>query len=463
MSIPFKCTSCGGPLEYEAGGALTVRCPFCGNSIIVPEELRPRAAAQPHGGGGFFDGLIRLQERAANLQEVARLARAGNKIEAIKLYREMFGVSLAEAKLAVERMAAGEQPGHVSVSMQDVQAHPAVQQMTHKAKRTASWIVLTIAIIIFAGVGVGIWGIVVGLRHASSSTPTSPYTSPYTSVPRDTAAVPAAPGFASIGLRFGAEGIGPGMFKDARSIGVDGEGRIYVGEYLNGGRIQAFDAQGKFITQWTVDPKMPVRQLTADRKGTVYVVQRGEILRFEGTTGNPLGKIEYSSATDHGRAYFDQVRATPDGGLVAVVNDDDIVRFDAGGRVTRTITKALQTQTGDPERIEGLAVDGLGNIYALSMHRGAVFKFSSDGRFVNRFGSSGEESGQFRAADAIAVDGKGRVFVSDIKGVQVFDSEGRYLDTFKVDGNMADGLAFNDKNELLVAGRTQVLKYVLNK
>lgn len=463
MSIPFKCTSCGGPLEYEAGGAPTVRCPFCGNSIIVPEELRPRAAAQPHG-GGFFDGLFRLQERAANLQEVARLARAGNKIEAIKLYREMFGVSLAEAKLAVERMAAGEQPGHVSVSMQDVQAHPAVQQMTHTAKRTATWLGVTIAVIILAGVGVGIWGIVVGLKHAaSSSDPTSPYTSPYTSVPRDTAAVPAAPGFASIGLKFGSEGIGPGMFKDARSIGVDGEGRIYVGEYLNGGRIQAFDAAGKFITQWTVDPKMPVRQLTADRRGTVYVVQRGEILRFEGTTGNPLGKIEYSSATDHGRAYFDQVRATPDGGVVAVVNDDDIVRFDAGGRVTRTITKALQTQTGDPERIESIAVDGLGNVYALSMHRGAVFKFSSDGRFVNRFGSSGEESGQFRAADAVAVDGKGRVFVSDIKGIQVFDSEGRYLDTFKVDGNMADGLAFNDKNELLVAGRTQVLKYVLNK
>ncbi len=462
MSIPFKCTSCGGPLEYEEGGALTVRCPFCGNSIIIPEELRPRPVAHPSG-GGFFDGLFRLQERAANLQEIARLARAGNKIEAIKLYREIFGVGLAEAKLAVERMAAGEQPGHVSVSMQDVQAHPAVQRMTHKAKRTASWIVLSIVIIIFAGVGAGIWGLVAGLKHAAGVGSHGSTSSPSRSVPFDTADGTAAPGFASVGLKFGSEGIGPGMFKDARHVGVDGEGRIYVGEYLNGGRIQAFDANGKFITQWTVDPKMPMRQMTADRKGTVYVVQRGEILRFEGATGAPLGKIEYSSATDHGRAYFDQVRATPDGGLVAVVNDDDIVRFNASGRVTRTITKALQTQTGDPERVESVAVDGLGNIYALSTHRGAVFKFSSDGRFVNRFGSSGEESGQFRAADAIAVDGKGRIFVSDIKGVQVFDPEGRYLDTFKVDGSMADGLAFNDKNELLVAGRTQVLKYVLNK
>ncbi|HKQ51756.1 MAG TPA: hypothetical protein VJT74_05260 [Pyrinomonadaceae bacterium] len=463
MSIPFKCTSCGGPLEYEEGGALTVRCPFCGSSIIIPEELRPRPAAQPHGGGGFFDGILRMSERAANLQEIARLARAGNKIEAIKLYREIFGVGLAEAKLAVERMAAGEQPGHVSVSLHDVQAHPAVQQMTHKAKRTASWIVLAIVILIFAGVGAGIWGLVVGLKHAAGISSHGSPSRPSGSGPFDTGDRQPAPGFASVGLKFGSEGIGPGMFKDARHVGVDGEGRIYVGEYLNGGRIQAFDANGKFITQWTVDPKMPMRQLTADRKGTVYVVQRGEISRFDGATGNPLGKVAYSSATDHGRAYFDQVSATPDGGLVAVVNDDDIVRFDATGRVTRTITKAIGTQTGDPERVEGVAVDGLGNIYALSTHRGAVFKFSPEGRFINRFGSAGEEAGQFRAADAIAVDGKGRIFVSDIKGIQVFDSEGRYLDTFKVDGHMADGLAFNDQNELLVAGRTQVLKYVLNK
>ncbi|HYG81530.1 MAG TPA: hypothetical protein VD861_14130, partial [Pyrinomonadaceae bacterium] len=233
--------------------------------------------------------------------------------------------------------------------------------------------------------------------------------------------------------------------------------------YLNGGRIQAFDASGKFITQWTVDPKMPVRQLTADRKGTVYVVQRGEILRFDGATGNPLGKLAYTGPTEHGRAYFDQVSATPDGGLVAVLNEDDIVRFNANGQVVHTIAQALQTQTGNSERIEGLAVDGLGNIYALSMHRESVFKFSPDGRYVNRFGGSGGEPGQFRAAQAIAVDGKGRVYVSDVKGVQVFDGDGRYLDVFKVEGGVASGMIFNDKNELLVAARTQVLKYVLNK
>src|SRR5688500_9264904 len=81
---------------------------------------------------------------------------------------------------------------------------------------------------------------------------------------------------------FGSEGIGPGNFKDARSIAVDAEGHVYVGEY-SGGRIQVFDSAGKFVTQWTADPKMPLRGMTADRRGTVYVVQKGVINRYEGT------------------------------------------------------------------------------------------------------------------------------------------------------------------------------------
>ena len=76
-------------------------------------------------------------------------------------------------------------------------------------------------------------------------------------------------------------------------------------------------------------------------------------------------------------------------------------------------------------------------------------------------GGSGDQSGQFRAAHAIAVDGKGRVFVRETKRIQVFDSDGRYLTVFKVDG-LAFGMVFNDKNELVVAARKQVIKLALN-
>jgi hypothetical protein len=88
-------------------------------------------------------------------------------------------------------------------------------------------------------------------------------------------------GYTEPAMSFGSEGIGPGNFKDARSIAVDAQGRIYVGEY-SGGRVQVFDSSGKFLTQWSVDPKMPLRGLAADRDGTVYVVQRATKARRAG-------------------------------------------------------------------------------------------------------------------------------------------------------------------------------------
>lgn len=264
-------------------------------------------------------------------------------------------------------------------------------------------------------------------------------------------------GFANELLKFGSEGIGPGMFKDARSIAVDGDGHIYVGEY-SGGRVQVFDSAGQFLTQWTVDPKMPLRGLAADRKGTVYVVQSGIVSRFEGQTGKALGTISYAGGWG-----FDDVVTTADGGLLTAwyKNRDDIVRFSSDGQVTRSIRAAISSVSGDSELETRVAADGLGNIYALGSFNNAVFKFSADGKFVNRFGGAGDQPGQFRAPQAIAVDGKGRVFVSDVKGIQVFDADGRYLQVFKSDG-IASGMVFNDKNELFVAGRNHVIKFALN-
>ncbi|HEX2269516.1 MAG TPA: hypothetical protein VHH35_08280, partial [Pyrinomonadaceae bacterium] len=89
-----------------------------------------------------------------------------------------------------------------------------------------------------------------------------------------------------------------------------------------------------------------------------------------------------------------------------------------------------------------------------------VFKFGRDGKFMNRFGGSGDQPGQFRAPYSIAVDGYGRVYVGDMKGIQIFDADGRYLNVIKLKG-MAFGLVFNDKNELFVIARDRVVKYAI--
>ena len=262
--------------------------------------------------------------------------------------------------------------------------------------------------------------------------------------------------FGTVLLNFGSEGIGPGMFTDARSIAVDGAGRIYVGEYT-GGRIQVFDSAGKFLHQWTIgDRKTILRGLAADRKGTVYAVHGGRISRYSDETGEKVGELEYE------RSGFDDVTAGADGGLVAAwhSNRDDIVAFDSSGKVVRTIPAAISGASGDSELSMRVAVDGAGNIYALGIFNTGVFKFGRDGKFVNRFGSGGNQPGQFRAPYSIAVDGYGRVYVGDIKGIQIFDANGRFLTLLEQKG-MAFGMVFNDKNELLVIARDHVIKYSL--
>jgi DNA-directed RNA polymerase subunit RPC12/RpoP len=321
------------------------------------------------------------------------------------------------------------------------------------------WILLIVMIpvigLIIGAVAMG--GFLIPLLSKSSTTSSNPVTS------RGLRSTPSGgnestPEFATQLLNFGDEGIGPGMFNDARAIALDGKGKIYVGDYI-GGRIQVFDPEGKFITQWMVDKKMPLTGLAADRTGVVYVVQSGVISRHEGETGKLIGTVAYPAGWG-----FDSVSMSADGGFVAswYKNRDDIVRFNSGGEVVRTIRAAISSITDRSELDTHVAIDGLGNIYALGTFNDAVFKFGPDGKFLTRFGGDGDQPGQFRAPSAIAVDGKGRVYVSDFKGIQIFDENGRFIRLFKPTGTTSE-MVFNDKNEIFIAARKHVLKYSFNE
>jgi sugar lactone lactonase YvrE len=314
------------------------------------------------------------------------------------------------------------------------------------------WLLLAIPLLVLVVIGLAAFGMLApafysvsrAVSNSNSSVPSRPNTPKKEN----------ANSFAAELLRFGSEGIGPGMFTDARSIAVDGAGRMYVGEYT-GGRIQVFDPDGKFVSQWTIgDRKTILRGLAADRKGVVYAVYGGGIVRYQGETGEKLGELGFE------RSNFDDVTVGADGGLVTVShgNRDDITVFDANGKMLRNVPNAISSASGDSELSMRVAVNGQGFIYALGRFNNGVFKFGRDGKYINRFGSSGDQPGQFRAPYSIAVDGFGRVYVGDMKGIQVFDADGRYLNVLTLKG-MAFGMVFNDKNELFVIARDHVIKY----
>ncbi len=146
----LNCPACGAPLDVD-GTQAVVRCKFCGNTSVLPGFLSGQSAApaasleqiRKLASSGEFAGAVakfgqlyggdpeqirhaieaiqagRLvtpsaqgrqgpEELTKALQEVQLRLSTGDKIGAIKVYREHFDTSLARAKYAVEQIEAGQ-------------------------------------------------------------------------------------------------------------------------------------------------------------------------------------------------------------------------------------------------------------------------------------------------------------------------------------------------------------------
>ena len=110
-----------------------------------------------------------------------------------------------------------------------------------------------------------------------------------------------------------------------------------------------------------------------------------------------------------------------------------------------------------------LAIDNDGNVYVLNFFQLTINdivvqrfcniqKFTSEGEFITKWGSSGTEDGQIFLPAGFAVDSEGNVFVADLYldvltylttyymecRIQKFTSEGDFIEKWKTSGNIMD-------------------------
>ena len=512
MTETFKCPSCSAPLEFE--GKPVQKCRFCGSSVIVPAHVMQ--SSNVFGGAGRLDfgDLSALTGKALKIAEIQRLIQSGQKIHAIKIFRENFGVGLKEAKDAVEAMEAGKS---IDISgLRVVASTPTIYQMDDEilteiqrlarggnkieairrfretfgvglkeAKdaveaiergesvdlaglRANAFNAQNVEIVKKVGVAVGgsilgsvvvtfvlIVGAIIGVFYLVSRTigdavETSP---PPPAAPPPVRAQPAAESsIAEELLKFGGEGTGAGKFKDNRAVAVDPDGKIYSGDRA-GGRIQVFDAAGNFQTQIMTGDNRTIDALAADRKGNLFALTGYDVLRFNRETGENLGKYRVDSASDmalglDGRLYVSNRR-----GEIAVLSTE--------GAKLKTIQISRDLNL---DWIEQIALDGAGNFFLLDNRTSAVFKLAPDGKLLTRFGGRSDEPPDkmpktqfYGGGEDLAVDSQGRLYVSQIMRISVFDANGNYLNDFKA--NQAFGMAFNDRDELFVAARPFVVKF----
>lgn len=462
----FKCPTCGAPLEPEIG-TLTMKCPYCGGTVIIPESLRTSPPSSGPSIGEVFQfglngvDLNKIMGNAMQLPQAISLAQQGRIDEAANMYSQITGLAHPDAVKAVQAMAAGRavslHPGRSDVNWQQAETtynlpqpgiaidptSPSAGRSTPATRKTARGCGLFVTILI-VGILLIIGLVVAGLFSFSKGT-------------NLTSIIPF--GFASRTLSFGSEGIGAGLLEDARSIGVDANGLITVADYQDG-RIQTFDPTGKFVSTFSINPdgkNVYIGGMVVSRDGNAYIVHNG-IISIYGSGGDLLNEIKDD---DH---YYSDVALGTDGTLYAVSKGETIIRFKPDRTIDLEVPDTFTNATGDSESDSHLAVDGLGNMYVVGSFNYAVLKFSPQGKYLNRFGSEGDGAGKFTEPLSIAVDRYGRVYIGDFFGVLVFDSNGAYLNTVDMSSGVAYGITFDDQNNLyIMTSQNQIQKYQIQK
>jgi len=274
-------------------------------------------------------------------------------------------------------------------------------------------------------------------------------------------------GYARLLVRFGGKGTTDGLFTDPRAIAVDEQGFVYIADYKDG-RIQRFDLQGNFHNAWVAAPgsensPIHVSSLAVDRDGHLYAAVGGKLIVYDGAQGQKIREIVVNIPGQIGPASVAQVRVGSEGQLYLLSDGENILILNQSGTIRRSIPKALESVTGRSEYTGRFAVDGSGGMYLSGMSNPTIVKYGADGAYAYSFGSKGIKPGQFAEVEAVAVDPLGQVFVSDLRGINVFGADGRFVRRFEV-GTLVYGMTFDQQGNLwLTTVMGQVAQYSLKK
>lgn len=188
--------------------------------------------------------------------------------------------------------------------------------------------------------------------------------------------------------------------------------------FVRGGSVLTeFDENGKYVRSVgkNLYGALAAAAVRVDRSDNVWIVDAysGMVIKFD-----PQLRIKLMLGR---KPESVEVPATPNMGRAA-----------AGGAPASGMQADLFEGPTD------VAWDNDGNIFVADGTGNArVAKFTRDGVFVKSWGSRGTADGQFKAAQNIAVDAAGNVYVADRGNnrIQVFDNNGTFKNSITTAGN----------------------------
>ena len=166
-----------------------------------------------------------------------------------------------------------------------------------------------------------------------------------------------------------------------------------------------FDASGRLLTSFGQGLMAFPHGIHVDREGNVWIsdtrTSESGTMGQQVTKFSPRGEVLLRLGTA-GKAGNPPERFTEPNDVITAPNGDIFIAEGHGGKNPDGVTVAR------------------------------ISKFSKDGKFIKSWGRLGSGPGEFDRPHALAFDSRGRLFVADRQNhrIQIFDQDGKYLDSF---------------------------------
>jgi DNA-binding beta-propeller fold protein YncE len=184
--------------------------------------------------------------------------------------------------------------------------------------------------------------------------------------------------------------------------------------------IYVFSSDGTFLRTFDPGPRFggwaPLG-LAFDAKGDLFVTNVGAPFESVQQFG-PDGKFVRTYGAEGELAFPNGVSVDANGNVyVSDSNNGRLVIFDRMGNKLGLVRRGVGV--GDLGLPRGSAIDDAGRIYVADISQQGVQAYQAlasgerQPRFIGGFGQAGTADGSFQLPNAVAVDGRGRVYVAD--------------------------------------------------